>query len=74
MIEEEVTDIVVQQPPDHAAVQRQQPQETVTVIGVSNLPGHVQQLLIKKARFKEFNNRDKNRRLHKALMSKFDGN
>jgi hypothetical protein len=35
-MEEDATDIEVHQPPDLTTVQRQQPWETTTVIGVSN--------------------------------------
>jgi hypothetical protein len=71
MMEEEASATEVQQPPDLATIQRRPPRETRTVVGVSNLPGHVHQLLTEKDRFQELNNRDKNRRLHQALMSMF---
>jgi hypothetical protein len=72
MMEEEASATEVQQePPDLATVQRRPRRETRTLVGVSNLPGHVHQLLTKKDRFQELNNRDENRRLHQALMSMF---
>lgn len=74
MIEEDVDGIEVQQPSDLRAVQAREEGEPVTVIGVGNLPSHVQQVVTKKERFNELNDREENRRLHLALMSKFGGN
>jgi hypothetical protein len=57
MMEEEASATEVQQPPDLATVQRRPPRETRTVVGVSNLPGHVHQLVTKKDRFNELRRR-----------------
>jgi hypothetical protein len=68
-VEEDV--VVVDQPPDLAAVQNRKEGEQFTVIGAADAPLPVQQLVTSADRFKELQNKVENRRLHKALLRVF---
>jgi hypothetical protein len=63
----------VKQPVDiHVGQATLHARETRTVIGIINAPPAVQAAMTISERFAELNNLAENRRLHKALMSKFN--
>jgi len=63
---------VVQQPADLRQVQAAPPGERRSIIGVNNLPTQVRAAMTRQERFAELNDPAENRRLHMALMDKFN--
>jgi hypothetical protein len=63
---------VVQQPADLRQVQAAPPGERRSVIGVNNLPTQVRAAMTRHERFAELNDPAEHRRLHMALMDKFN--